>query len=182
MIKLFQFTKDVFIDGPSGCTEFLANLAEITAPPFSFEAKERRKPLRGKLTQGGGVIRWPLGEYRRTSTRKLHFNVRETANGTELRGQFQLYPAYKVIVLGWLGLGSLWWLSSILYVGLSYHRWGPIVGQGVTSLIVCSLMAYGYTWFCTCFGSRRERDLENVLRNMLLGTREAKVVKDLLTR
>jgi hypothetical protein len=160
----------------------MAHLAELTAPRFSFSNSDRKKPLRGLLFVNRGRIRWPLNEYRFVSPRSLHFEVRETGTGSMLVGQFRLWLAFRVIVIGWLCVGILFQLGQIVVAGWLNRQGWPVIRFGLLGIFGGLLMGFGYTWICIALGRRRERDLVRVLKNVMSGAAEAGVVKDLLIR
>ena len=107
---MFKFEASVRLLSDASASEILARLAKITAPPRSFNRMQREKPLRGRLTEEGGFLRWPLNQYGIASPRNLKFRITETSNGSILEGKFSY--GHLCASSFWVGLPFLFSYGS----------------------------------------------------------------------
>jgi hypothetical protein len=178
---MLRFEQDVRLNCNASPADIAERLNRLVAPRYTFTRKnERRKLLRGTVTAEGGVLRWPLNEYRLQSARNLHFRLEEATVGSTVIGSFQLWKPLRLIVLAWLALGLAVWGWTCLRV-IFTHAGLSAVGKDVGFMLLGTCMATGDLGFGVYLGKTRDATLVRLLRVSLASEMGADVATYLLT-
>ncbi len=178
---MLRFEADVRINANATPAEIASRLEPLVAQPRSLARPERRKPLRGRVSATGGVLRWPLNQYRFTSPRNLRFELAPANGGTVLRGKFTLWQPLRLVVLAWLTY-ALAVRSWTLIRDLAHRAPASMLRNDLLFIAVPICMASGYLWVAVHVGKGRDADLIRVLRVVLASETGSTVVAELLTR
>lgn len=177
---MLEFRTDVRLNADASPEEAIRRLMAIMSAPYSFSTEARRKPLRGHINATSGLLRWPLMDYRIASLRRLRFEIRQDPGGSVLIGAFRTFLALRVVILIWLGCGSLFWMWQLVQ-GLFHHASLAVVGRDLLPILIGLGMAYGYVGLFVFLGRRRDQSLIRVLRTTLGSESGAAIVKELLS-
>ena len=178
---MLRFETDVRLNANATAAEIASRLGPLVAAPRSFARQERRKPLRGRVSASGGVLRWPLNQYRFTSPRNLHFELAPANGGTVLGGKFTLWQPLRLVVLAWLTCALAVW-SWTLIRDLADRVPASRLRNDLLFIALPICMASGDLWVAVQVGKGRDADLIRVLRVVLASETGATVVAELLAR
>ena len=172
---MLWFEQEVRLNAGASPADVAERLGRLVSPPFSLSELGRRKLLRGRVSAAGGVLCWPMNQYRFSSARKLEFSLLETPQGSLFQGRFRLGAAlnlYAIVALSFTTLFGGWLLVQTLI----HH--GPLlqVAKDLGRILagVCGVAAY--VAIVVWFGKSRDGALVRVLRVALRSESGAEAV------
>jgi hypothetical protein len=178
--RLFAFETPVHLDSRETSAELVRRLNRLIAPPRAFGKLDRRKALRGRISESGGFVRWPLNEYRFVSPRSIQFQLIQNSEGTVLSGSFKVWKGFRVAILGWLYCAAI---LEFIFSTLSWWHTHSLkmLGTALAGILFAFCMAYAYAWIAVRVGRARDRQLVKVLAHTIADPISAETIRDLLT-
>ncbi len=173
---MLRFEREVRLNGNASPAEVATRLSRLVAPQCSFSSNQRGKPLRGHVSNMGGVVRWPLVEYRISSPRSLEFHLERAPHGCILAGRFLVWRAMQVVVVGWLACGLAVWSFTLLR-DLFQHSVSHNILLDFGAILLCLGIAIGYLSLFVWLGRNRDADLVRSLR-IVLGSEEGAFIAE----